>query len=143
MVAVADLSRSTTDVARIVTVAGFGKAAGAVYRPALLTLPQSPTAQVRLHVTAAFALPVSMRRNWRALPIATLAALGHTSSATSEPSVTVAATDFVVSACAVAATVTVGGTGTMEGAVYSPVALTVPHAAPVQPAPVTAQVTAV
>jgi len=43
----------------------------------------------------------------------------------------------------VAVTVTVAGDGTAEGAVYSPVPLTVPQAAALHPAPCTAQVTAV
>lgn len=47
------------------------------------------------------------------------------------------------SAPLVAVTVTVSGEGTAEGAVYSPEPLTVPHAAPLHPAPCTVHVTAV
>jgi hypothetical protein len=50
---------------------------------------------------------------------------------------TVADPDFVVSATAVAVTVTAAGFGTTAGVVYSPVASTVPFAFP----PVTAHVT--
>lgn len=60
----------------------------------------------------------------------------------------VVAAVFVTSATEVAVTVTVAGLGTVLGAVYvtgAPLALldgnTLPHAAPVQPAPDTAQVT--
>jgi hypothetical protein len=48
-----------------------------------------------------------------------------------------------VSAALVAVTVTVSGEGTVEGAVYSPVPLTVPQAAALHPAPCTLHVTAV
>jgi hypothetical protein len=51
--------------------------------------------------------------------------------------VTVADPDFVVSAAAVAVTVTVAGLGTAAGAVYNPVASTVPFPLP----GITAQVT--
>ncbi len=48
-----------------------------------------------------------------------------------------------MSACEVAVTFTVGGFGTVEGAVYKPAEVTVPHAEPVQPVPLTVQATAV
>jgi hypothetical protein len=57
--------------------------------------------------------------------------------------VTVAFADFVASAVEVAVTITVAGLGIEAGAVYSPVALMVPHDAPLQPAPESVQVTAV
>jgi hypothetical protein len=47
------------------------------------------------------------------------------------------------SAALVAVTVTVSGEGTADGAVYSPVPLTVPQAAALHPAPCTLHVTAV
>jgi hypothetical protein len=47
------------------------------------------------------------------------------------------------SAVLVAVTLTVDGDGTVEGAVYSPAPLTVPHAAELHPAPCTVHVTAV
>ena len=57
--------------------------------------------------------------------------------------VTVAAPDFVGSACDVAVTVTVAGFGTVVGAVYRPPLVIVPHAAPLQPAPERLHVTVV
>ena len=51
--------------------------------------------------------------------------------------------DWVESACAVALTITVEGVGTVGGAIYKPPELTVPHDDPLQPAPVTVQVTPV
>jgi hypothetical protein len=47
------------------------------------------------------------------------------------------------SAALLAVTVIVDGDGTVEGAVYSPAPLTVPHAAELHPAPCTVHVTAV
>lgn len=54
-----------------------------------------------------------------------------------------AAADLVPSACEVAVTVMVFGLGAVTGAVYNPLVDTVPHADPLQPGPVTVQVTAV
>lgn len=54
-----------------------------------------------------------------------------------------ATADCAVLACDVAATFTVGGLGTAGGAVYKPDEEMVPQAAPEQPDPLTAQVTAV
>lgn len=58
-------------------------------------------------------------------------------------SVTDADADFVVSACEVTMTLTFAGLGTVAGAVYRPVLVTVPQADPVQPAPATDHVTPV
>src|SRR5271166_939666 len=57
--------------------------------------------------------------------------------------VTVAEAVLLGSACDVAVTEIVAGVGTAGGAVYSPLASTVPHAAPTQPVPDTLQLTAV
>ena len=57
--------------------------------------------------------------------------------------VTLAEADLVGSATLVTVTLSVAGEGTLAGAVYSPPPEMVPHAAPVQPAPLTPQVTAV
>jgi ribosomal protein S9 len=57
--------------------------------------------------------------------------------------VTIALADLDVSATDVAVTVTCGGFGTTPGAVYRPFVLTVPQVAPLHPAPLTLQVTAV
>jgi hypothetical protein len=55
--------------------------------------------------------------------------------------VTIADADREESAWAVAVTLTVGGFGTVAGAVYKPAELTAPHADPRQPEPLTVQVT--
>jgi hypothetical protein len=57
--------------------------------------------------------------------------------------VTVALADLLVSAAEVAVTLTSAGLGTFPGAVYKPVEVIVPQAKPVQPAPVTLQMTPV
>lgn len=57
--------------------------------------------------------------------------------------VTLAEADLVGSAMLVAFTVTAAGEGTLDGGTYSPLGEIVPHAAPVQPTPLTVQVTAV
>jgi hypothetical protein len=56
--------------------------------------------------------------------------------------VTIALANFVVSTTEVAVTVTCGGLGMVVGAVYRPLVVTVPHAVPVQPLPLTLHVTA-
>jgi len=56
--------------------------------------------------------------------------------------VPVAVADLVASATDLAVTVTVGGLGTVAGAVYFPVASIVPQPAPVHPIPERLQVTA-
>jgi hypothetical protein len=55
--------------------------------------------------------------------------------------VTEAVADFVLSACEVALTVTLGGFGAAFGAVYRPVCVMVPQALPEQIAPLKLQVT--
>ena len=57
--------------------------------------------------------------------------------------VTVTDADLVGSACDMAVTVTNGGTGTLAGAVYKPADVIVPQVLPLQPMPLTPQVTAV
>ena len=64
-------------------------------------------------------------------------------TATTATIVTLADADLVGSATLVAITVTVAGEGTLVGGMYSPFTEIVPHPAPVQPAPLTVQVTAV
>jgi hypothetical protein len=64
-------------------------------------------------------------------------------TATAATIVTFAEADFVGSATLVAVTVTTADDGTLAGETYSPLTEIVPHAAPVQPAPLTVQVTAV
>jgi hypothetical protein len=57
--------------------------------------------------------------------------------------VTVALADLLESAADVAVTVTNGGSGAAEGAVYRPADVIVPQSAPIQPTPLSPQVTAV
>jgi hypothetical protein len=64
-------------------------------------------------------------------------------TATAATIVTLAEADLVGSATLVAITVTVAGEGTLAGGTYSPLTEIVPHAAPMQAAPPTTQVTAV
>jgi hypothetical protein len=64
-------------------------------------------------------------------------------TATGGITVTVALLDFVGSATDVALTVTSAGLGTVLGAVYRPLELTVPHVLPEHPEPKTLHVTAV
>ncbi len=64
-------------------------------------------------------------------------------TATAAAMVTLAEADLVGSATLVAFTVTVAGKGTLDGEVYSPLAEIIPHAALVQPEPLTDHVTAV
>ena len=64
-------------------------------------------------------------------------------TASAAVTVTLAEADLVGSATLAAFTVTVAGEGTLDGEVYSPLAEIIPHAAPVQPTPLTVQVTAV
>jgi hypothetical protein len=65
-VAEPDLVVSACEVAVTVTVAGFGIAAGAVYRPPLVIAPQVAPAQPVpeiLQFTAVFAVPVTVALN--------------------------------------------------------------------------------
>jgi len=57
--------------------------------------------------------------------------------------VTVAEAEIELLAAEVAVTETWAGAGAVKGAVYSPVELMVPHVAPVQPLPLTLQLTPV
>jgi hypothetical protein len=70
-----------------------------------------------LHVTAVLAVPVTLAVNTWVAPVFTFAELGDTETAIADNTVTVADADLVASACAVAVTVTVGGFGTVAGAV--------------------------
>src|ERR1044071_6306074 len=70
-----------TDVARRVTVAGLGNAAGAVKTPPEVTVPfaEPPTT---LHVTAVFALPVTVAEKVFWAPSATVVVVGLTATVT-------------------------------------------------------------
>ena len=92
--------------------------------------------------TAELEEPFTVAINCCVPKFATVAVLGETTTVPPEEAVvivTFAEPDFVASACEVAVTVTCAGLGTVDGAVYSPLAEIVPLAAP----PVTLQVTAV
>jgi len=111
---------SACDVAVTVTVDGVGTAAGAVYKPDALMVPQAPPLQPAPetdHVTAEFAVPVTVAVNCCCVPVVTLTVAGDTETATGGITVTVALPDFVWSACEVAVTVTVAGFGMIAGAV--------------------------
>jgi hypothetical protein len=74
-----------TLVARIVAVAGFGTAPGAVYRPdveivPLVVLP--PVIPLTLHVTAVFDVPATVAVNCRVVDNVTLAEDGDTVTVT-------------------------------------------------------------
>ena len=71
----------------------------------------------RLHVTAVFAVPVTVALNWRCAPAITFAEVGETETNTAATIVAVAFPDFVVSAFEVAVTVTAAGLGIAAGAV--------------------------
>jgi len=141
-----DLVESATDVALMLTFAGFGTLVGAVYTPLVPMVPQALPVQPvpdTLHVTLVFVDPVTVAVNCRCLPTTTCAEVGEIFIATDGTIVAIAVLSFVGSAAEVAVTLTCGGPGTAAGAVYNPPELIVPQAFPVQPAPVTTQVTLV
>ena len=105
------------------------------------TVALPPTTPFTLQFTAVFVVPVTVAVNCCVAPVTTVALVGLTLTATGTM-VTVAEAELVARAWLVAVTVTVAGVGTVVGAVYRPVVLIVPHAAPVQPAPETLQFTA-
>lgn len=76
-------------------------------------------------------------------PVRTCADVGNTDTPTAGDTVTIDAADFVVSATDVAVTETCAGVGGVDGAEYTPVEETAPQVAPLQPAPLAFQVTAV
>ena len=101
-------------------VATIGTAAGAVYKPVLLIVPQATPLQpapVRVHFTPVFAVPLTRAVNCNEPPTEIAAVPGNTATNVGGTMVTVALADFVASACDVAVTVTVGGVGTVVGAV--------------------------
>ena len=143
-VAVADFVLSATEVAVTVTSAGLGIASGAVYKPPEEMVPQDAPLQpvpVTLHVTAVFAVPVTVAVNCCVLPAGTSALEGVTFTATGATIVTVAVANLVVSAAEVTLTVTFAGEGIVVGAVYMPDEDMTPHAEPLHPLPLTLQVT--
>jgi uncharacterized spore protein YtfJ len=143
--AVADFEESATEVALTETCAELGTAAGAVYRPLVEMVPHAVPVQplpLMLQVTAEFVVLATVAVNCRWLPVTTVAVVGEIVTATGATIVTEATADFVGSATEVALTDTCAGLGTAAGAVYCPVEDIVPQADPVQPLPLTLQLTA-
>lgn len=137
---------SACAVALIVTLAGLGTVAGAVYKPAEVIVPQAFPEQpdpLTLQVTAVFVVPVTVAWNCCWLPIVTIVVDGAMATLMGLMMVTAAVADVTPSAMEVAFTVTAGGDGTASGAVYKPAEVMVPHAEPTQPVPLTLQVTPV
>lgn len=139
---------SATLVAVILTVPD-GAAAGAVYSPLLLIVPQAEPphpAPETLHATPVFAVPVTSALNCWAVPTEIDGLVGVTVTATMGTTVTAAEADLVESAALTAVTVTPAGEGAIGGAKYTalkPLVDSDPQAEPLQPAPVTFQLTAV
>ena len=106
--------------------------------------PEQP-GPLTLQVTAVFEVPVTLALKSCMPEVGTEALVGLmlNNTASAATTVTFAETDLVGSATLVAFTVTVAGEGTLDGEVYCPLLEMIPHATPVQPAPVTVQVTAV
>ena len=110
------------------------------------TTPQGAPLQpapLTLQVTDVFVVFPTVTVNCFWSPAATVADVGEMLTVTGKATVTTADPDFVESATNVAFTVTCGGLGTEAGAVYRPVDVIVPQAAPLQPEPAMLHVTAV
>ena len=117
--AAADLLGSAWLAAVTVTDAGDGTVAGAVYRPALVIVPQAAPVQPApesVQLTAVLLVPPTDAVNNWARVMFTLAAAGATPIVTGVI-VTVAAPNLLGSSCEVAVTVTVLGLGALVGAV--------------------------
>jgi len=134
------------DVAFIVTVAGVGTFAGAVYRPADEIVPQAapehPTPDT-VQSTETAEVPVTLAANCCVAFTSTVAETGDTLTTIGVLMVNVAVYDLVGSATEVAVTKIREGSGSTAGALYSPPVVTTPHALPEQPYPVTLHSTAV
>jgi hypothetical protein len=118
----ADFVGEATEVAVTVTWEGLGTTAGAVYRPAEVTVPHAAAAHPdpdTVHFTAVFEVPVTAAVNCCCLLWTTVAAVGATVTATLivVPIVTFALPDCVTSDRDVAMTETAGGFGAVAGAV--------------------------
>jgi hypothetical protein len=144
---------SVTDFAVSVTIAGAGTLAGAEYiiaAPDALdaadNVPQlAPVhpAPLNVHVTPAFCASFfTVAVTLSVFPLCTAAVTGDTDTAISAITVTCAVSSAEGCACEIAVMVTVGGVGTVLGAVYVPAASIVPCAASPPATPFTCQVTA-
>jgi hypothetical protein len=113
---------SAADTAVIVTVAGDGTEAGAVYAPAVLITPivaSPPATPLTRHVTAVLALSVTVAANVCEPPVCTLTVAGETATRTgATASETSAVAIRSGSTIETASTRTVRATGMLAGAVY-------------------------
>jgi len=143
-VALADLVVSAAEVAVTVTSAGFGTVDGAVYQPVEEIVPHEAPVQpvpVTLHITLVFVDPVTVAVNCCVSPATTSALVGEIFTAIAGTSVTVAVANSAGATTEATLTVTCAGVGIVVGAVYMPLEDTAPHADPLQPLPLTLQVT--
>lgn len=102
--------------------------------------PEQPV-PLTLQFTAVFCVPVTVALNCWVCPSVTFADAGEMLTPICSVMVTLALPDLVESAADVAVTVTNGGLGAEDGAVYRPVVLIVPHDEPMQPTPLSPHVT--
>jgi hypothetical protein len=149
-VAEADFVESAALTPVTVTVAGEGAIDGEEYtalNPPVDSDPQAAPLQptpLTFQVTAVLEVPVTLALKGCMLAVTTEAFVGLrlNKTATAVTIVTLAEADLLGSATLVALTVTDGGEGTLIGATYKPLVEIVPHAAPVQPEPLTVHVIA-
>jgi hypothetical protein len=143
------LDGSAVLVAVTVTVDGEGTAEGAVYSPALSTVPHAEAlhpAPCTLHVTAVFEVPTTDALICWVAPVKTDVLAGVTLTTTTGMMVTSADAVLLASAMLVATTWMLAGEGATSGAVYTAVSelvASVPQEAPLHPVPVKLHATAV
>ena len=143
------LDGSAVLVAITVTVEGEGTAEGAVYSPALATVPHAEAlhpAPCTFHVTAVFEVPTTDAFNCCVAPVPTDVLPGVTLTATTGIMVTDADAALLASAMLVATTLMLAGEGATFGAEYTALNELVasdPQEAPLHPAPVKLHLTAV
>lgn len=131
IVAVPFFVLSAEEVAVTVTAVVAGTTEGAVYRPAALMLPQAapPAVQSADQLTPVFELPETVAVNC-CVPVAVAVEVAGATATETGVSRIVVLPVFVASDARVAVTVTVAELATVAGAVYSPLVLIDPHAAP-------------
>ncbi|HXJ06266.1 MAG TPA: hypothetical protein VNH65_14270 [Candidatus Acidoferrum sp.] len=143
------LDGSAVLVAVTLTVDGEGTAEGAVYSPALSTVPHAEAlhpAPCTLHVTAVFEVPTTDAVNCCVAPVPTDVLPGATLTPTTGIMVTDADAVLLASAMLVATTLMLAGEGATLGAEYTAVnalVANVPQEVPLHPAPVKLHATAV
>lgn len=115
--AVAVLGGVESSVAVTVTLGGFGAAAGAVYKPPAVMLPQVIPAQPLPETLQRTTPLLPVVENWTWPPSLICGALGEIVSVPDEPILTDAVPDCAGTATDVAFTVTVAGFGAVAGAV--------------------------